>query len=387
MNCLESPYRQLYDSFINRCFLGALDVWFLPYESPNDRKSCVTTGYAVNKDTNEILKCRDYFSRFKYQVLDHIRIIEDTISGLYKTENEEFNQISHLFLREFMMGNIYVLYSEEFKDYELALAKRICEENQEDPIDRIERSYPDCNFRLLRRVPAKTEDNDVRWRWDAVLSGVQDIELKEDFLPKVDELVKNPLRFTFNEGQLFMQLYQIFSRYEAQLQIYDQMFTGLHKIGDINGEDITSIQTKEKQFQSPSVFTSTAVNQKESTTTVEDLSLLTHIPTLKETYDNITTRLNDSLGRLGLAGDDSTKAERVTTGENFRALQPNMAFQQAILNRLEIVTERIRKHFQQEVIFIQGLQPNEQGIPITEDVQDDELGKPKEGMNKTTWSK
>lgn len=283
-----------------------------------------------------------------------------------------------------MMGNIYVLYSEEFKDYELALAKRICEENQEDPIDRIERSYPDCNFRLLRRVPAKTEDNDVRWRWDAVLSGVQDIELKEDFLPKVDELVKNPLRFTFNEGQLFMQLYQIFSRYEAQLQIYDQMFTGLHKIGDINGEDITSIQTKEKQFQSPSVFTSTAVNQKESTTTVEDLSLLTHIPTLKETYDNITTRLNDSLGRLGLAGDDSTKAERVTTGENFRALQPNMAFQQAILNRLEIVTERIRKHFQQEVIFIQGLQPNEQGIPITEDVQDDELGKPKEGMNKTT---
>lgn len=165
-----------------------------------------------------------------------------------------------------------------------------------------------------------------------------------------------------------MQLFQIFSTYESQMQTYKLLFNSLHKIGDINGEDITSIQTKEKQFQSPSTFTSTAINQKESTTTVENLNLIEHIPRLKESYDAITAQLNDSLGRLGLAGDDSTKAERVTTGENFRALQPNMSFQQAILNRLEIVSERIQKHFQQEVLFIQGLQPNQQGIPINEDI-------------------
>lgn len=387
MSCLESPFRQLYDSFVNRCFLGALDVWFLPYESPDQRNACVTTGYAVNKDPNDILKCKDYFNRFKYQVLDHINVIEETISGLYKTENKEFNQIAHIFLREYMMGNIYVLYSEEFRDYELALAKTKAEENQEDPVERLERSYPDCNFRLLRRVPAKTNGDKIRYRWDAVLSGLQDIELKDEFLPKVDELVKSPLRFTFNEGQLFMQLYQIFSQYEAQMQTWKLMFNALHKVGDINGEDITSIQTKEKQFQAPSTFTSTAINEKASTTTVEDLGLIEHIPRLKESYDSITTLLNDSLGRLGLSGDDSTKAERVTTGENYRALQPNMAFQQAILNRLETVTERINKHFNQEVVFIQGLQPNEQGIPINEDIQDVEIENSDEGKQKSRWSK
>lgn len=387
MSCIKSPYWQLYDNFINRCFLGALDVWFLPYETPDERNSCVTNGFAVNKETGQLLRCQNYFDRFKYQVFDHITIIEDTISGLYKTENKEFNQICHLFLREYLMGNIYVLYSEEFKQYELELAKRLAEENQEDPIDRIERSYPDCNFRLLRRVPAKTEDSDIRFRWDAVLSGVQDIELKEEFLPKEDELVKSPLRFTFNEGKLFMQLFQIFSTYESQLQTYKQMFNALHKIGDINGEDITSIQTKEKQFQSPSTFTSTAINQTESTTTVESLGLIDHIPKLKDSYDSITTLLNDALGRLGLAGDDSTKAERVTTGENFRALQPNMAFQQAILNRLEIVSERIQKHFNQEVVFNQGLQPNEQGIPINENSQELETYSPiKESNQKSKWS-
>lgn len=173
-----------------------------------------------------------------------------------------------------------------------------------------------------------------------------------------------------------MQLYQIFSTYESQMQTYKLLFNSLHKIGDINGEDITSIQTKERQFQAPSTFTSTATNQKESTTIVESLGLIEHIPRLKESYDTITALLNDSLGRLGLAGDDSTKAERVTTGENFRALQPNMAFQQAIINRLEVVTERIRTHFNQEVLFTQGLQPNEQGIPINEE-------KPEEGKQDT----
>lgn len=363
MSCLKQPFKQLYDSFVDRCFLGGYsDVWFLPYESIEQRNACVTTGYAVNKDPSEITKCRDGRHSFKYQVLDHIRVIEEILSGIYKVDNQEFQHINHIFLREFMLSSIYVIYSEEFRDYELKLAKELAEKGQEDPVERYERSYPDCSFRLLRRVAA----NEGGWRWDAVLSGVQNIEIDE-YLPKDGDESIQPLRFSFNEGILFMRLYQIFSQYEAQLQTYKLMFNALHKVGDITGEDVNAITTKQKQFESPSVFTSTAIHEKAATTTVENLELVQHITLLKESYDSITTALNDSLARLGFAGDDSTKAERVTTGENFRALQPNMAFQQAILNRLECVTDRIRNAFKQDVLFNQGIQPNEQGIPVNED--------------------
>lgn len=257
-----------------------------------------------------------------------------------------------------------MVYSPEFKEYELQLAQALAINNREDPVERFEKSYPDCSFRLLRRVAA---DNGG-WRWDAVLSGVQNIDV---ILP--DD--KQPIRFSFNEGQLFMRLYQIFAQYEAQMQTYKMLFNALHKVGDINGEDIKCIQTKQRQFEEPGVFTSTAINQTEATTTVQNLELIDQITALKESYDNITTLLNDSLARLGLAGDDSTKAERVTTGENFRALQPNMAFQQAILNRLEVVTDRISIHFSQDVKFMESITPNEQGIPIngekpTQDTKD-----------------
>lgn len=154
------------------------------------------------------------------------------------------------------------------------------------------------------------------------------------------------------------------------MQTYKMLFNALHKVGDINGEDIKCIQTKQKQFEEPGVFTSTAINQTEATTTVENLELIDQISALGESYDNITTLLNDSLSRLGLAGDDSTKAERITTGENFRALQPNMAFQQSILNRLETVTERIRIHFGEEVKFLRTLSPNKQGIPTAKNQQE-----------------
>lgn len=368
MSCVKSPFRQLYDSFVDRCFLGGVsDIWYLPYESNDERKVCVSTGYAVNKDESEIIRCRDGRHSFKYQVLDHIRVIEEILAGIYKTDNKEFQHISHIFLRDFMLSSIYVIYSEEFKDYELELAKNLAEKNQEDPVERYERSYPDSNFRLLRRVPGE----EGGWRWDAVLSGVQNIEIDE-FLPKEGEDVIQPLRFSFNEGILFMRLYQIFAQYEAQLQTHKALFNALHKVGDINGEDKKSIDNKQKQFEMPGVFTSTAMDQKASTTVVENLELTQHIPMLKESYDNITTIVNDSLARLGFAGDDSTKAERVTTGENFRALQPNAAFQQAILNRLECVTERIRNNFKQEVAFTNGIQPNEQGIPVDSDKPMDE---------------
>lgn len=153
MECLSTPFKQLYDSFINRCFLGGLDLWYLPFEPLDERNACVSTGFAVNKDPIDLLRCRGLQRGFHYQVLDHIRVIEEVFSGLFKTENKEFKQINHIFIREFMLSSIYVVYSPEFRDYELQLAQSIATKNKEDPIERLEKSYPDTSFRLLRRVP------------------------------------------------------------------------------------------------------------------------------------------------------------------------------------------------------------------------------------------
>lgn len=165
---------------------------------------------------------------------------------------------------------------------------------------------------------------------------------------------------------MFTRLYQIFAQYEAQMQTYKSLFNALHKVGDIVGEDGKAIETKKAQFDSPETFTSTVIAQVDSTTTIENLELVQLMPQLTESYDNIHALLNDSLGRLGLAGDDSTKAERITTGENFRALQPNMSFQQAMQRALDNVSKRIQLQFNQTVTFNTNIQPNEQGIPISD---------------------
>lgn len=154
MECLSSPFKQLYDSFVNRCFLGGLDVWYLPYESIDERNACVSTGFAVNKDSSVFFACKGIQKGFRYQVFDHIRVIEEIFSGIYKTENKDFNQIAHIFLREFLLGSIYLIHSPEFRDYELALAVSLANQNKEDPVELLEKSYPDCPFRLLRRVAA-----------------------------------------------------------------------------------------------------------------------------------------------------------------------------------------------------------------------------------------
>lgn len=179
----------------------------------------------------------------------------------------------------------------------------------------------------------------------------------------IDEEPIHPLRVSFNEGFFFLRLYDIFATYEAQMQVYDQFFLTLHKVGDINGEDTKSITTKLSQFSDANVFTYTAINNADATTTIDNLDLTRHLPQLTVSYDNIHNRLNDRLSRLGLAGDDSVKPERVTTGENFRAMQPTAAFQYSILNKLEVVTDRLSKHFGVSVMFNAALNSNSQGIP------------------------
>lgn len=380
MNCKSAKFKQLYDWYINDCYFGGLDRWYLADESMGERNKCVTTGFAVNKDVHETDSCNGSRRSFFYHVTDHIRVVEEVLGGIYTSENEEFNQIFPVFIRMFMLGNVYILYSEEFKKYELEVAKKVAEEAQEDVFERLEKSYPDCNFRLLHRVAAENGG----WQWNALLSGLQNIEVKEEHLPILEEDPKYPIRFSFNEGLFFTRLYNIFAQYESQMQTYKALFNALHKVGDINGEDVKAIDVKQRQFEAPGVFTQTAMNQKEGTTTVDNLELVNNMSSLTESYDNIHALLNDSLGRLGLAGDDSTKAERITTGENFRALQPNMAFQQAIMNRLETVTNRIQTHFQQDVKFINGIKPNEQGIPINEKAPNGE--KPEVNKPNKKWS-
>lgn len=207
----------------------------------------------------------------------------------------------------------------------------------------------------------------------------------EGVLPTTDEEGVKPLRVSFNEGFFFLRLYHIFATYESQMQVYDQLFLTLHKVGDINGEDTKSINTKLSQFADPNVFTYTTINNTDATTTIDNLDLTRHLPQLTVSYDNIHNRLNDNLGRLGLAGDDAVKPERVTTGENFRALQPTAAFQQSVLNKLANLTDRITTHFKQQVNFSASLQSNPQGIPETGYTEEDQYKsvKPNENNDKS----
>lgn len=153
MPCKQSLYKNLYDNYIGGSYFGVLDLYVLYPESKEEREKCITTGFAVNKDPLSIISCNSPKFSFQYKVFDHIRHTEEVLSGTFTTDNTEFNHILHPFLREFMMGTIYIIYSEEFTKYELALAEKLAEENQEDPVERVERAYPDSNFRLLRRVP------------------------------------------------------------------------------------------------------------------------------------------------------------------------------------------------------------------------------------------
>lgn len=160
MPCKQSLYKNLYDNYVGSAYFGVLDLYLLNTELQDGRDKCITTGFAVNKDLNELIPCRTLKFSFQHKVFDHIRHIEETLSGTIECDNEEFNYILHPFLREFMMGSVYIVYSPEFTKYELTLAVKLAEENHEDPVERLERAYPDSNYRLLRRVP--TGDNEYR---------------------------------------------------------------------------------------------------------------------------------------------------------------------------------------------------------------------------------
>lgn len=355
MICKTANFKQLYDRFINSCYFSPIEYSFFAPENRDTRERCITTGYIVNKETEPQISKLSFY----YQVFDHIRHIEEILSGLFITDNPEFNHILKPFLSQFMLNNIWVIYSEEFKEYELKLAATKAQSIGQDPLEIVEKAFPESNFRLLRRV----SDEKGTYRWDCILSGLQDVKIDE-FLPIKEQTKITPIRVSFNEGYMFTRFYQIFATYEAQMQTYKKLFNALHKIGDINGEDTKAIQSKISQMDSPEVFTYTVSDQADNMTTIENLNLVQNMSQLTESYDNIHALLNDSLAKLGLAGDDSTKAERITTGENFRALQPNMSFQQAILRALNNVTERIQKRFNQSVQFSTSIHPNQQGIPV-----------------------
>lgn len=95
----------------------------------------------------------------------------------------------------------------------------------------------------------------------------------------------------------------------------------------------------------------------------------------RECYDYVLNKYNDDMGRFGFAGDNSSKAERETTGENFRAMQPNSVYQKTILQKLKVVTKNIQEMLQQQVNFGIGIQANEQGLPEFEDGINEDEGK------------
>lgn len=350
-------FTQIYDQYFNYCLGGGFATYFFQNLIPEEREKLITTGYAFNKDiTYPAYQTNHYF----YFVFDHLRHINETLAGIFSSDNKEFNQILRPFLHEFMYSSVYVLYSEDFKKYELGTAEILASHLGQDPVEKIQKSYPDCNFRLLRRVAKGNGE----FRWDAILSGVEGIDLYPFLDSEIPMTWKEPIRFSFNEGFYFSRLFHIFNEYETLLQIYKRLMIGLPKVGDINAEDINAVQSKIKQLQKTEIFTHSVLAKPEEAATINNSKLFELMPHLTTYYDLIHANLNDQLARLGIAGDDSTKAERITTGENFRALQPNMAFQQSILNELENFTFRINKHFSQSVKFTNSLAPNEQGIPI-----------------------
>lgn len=359
-NC-PAKFKQIYDRFYQSYFCGGMEFQYIHPFGSKLLEAQATTGFPVNKDLISLEELGGHF--YFYHVFDHIRTVEEILTGLFKTENEEFSLILKPFLREFMMYEVYVIYSEEFRLYELNLLKKECLKTGKDFLEHKEKAYPDSNFRLLRRIKVK----EGKYSWDALLSGLHNIsDFGEEF---------KPIRFSFNDGFMFKRLFHIFSQYEAQMQTYKRLFLALHKVGDINGEDAKAVDSKKAQLASHDITTQTLLADDDSMTTIQDLQLVDKMPQLEISYNSITTLLNDSLARLGLAGDDSTKCARITTGENFRALQPNMAFKEAIKHQLENVTHRIQKYFAQLVEFEDTIQPNEQGIPVTQENNNNEGNK------------
>lgn len=362
--CSTIPYRQLYQEYVTLDYFGALDNIFYT-KNEIDAGKIRRHGFLVNKNDEDVVTWLSANNSFTWKLFDHIRIVQEKISGIFKCDNKEFQLIMHRFMKEYMFSTVYVIYSKQIKQLEIELATKLAIKNNEDVTEKINKLIPESNFRLFRRY--KTENE--KWVWESILAGIKDI--------KLDKYVKKilPLRATYNEGYMFPRVYHIYKQYEAQMQSYFRLFFTLNKSVVLSATTDKGLENKIQELYSvqPVIMNTRATSK----TRAKKMELVQEIPMLKEYYDNIITLLNDELMELGLGGDSSTKCEKLTTGENFRDLLPSTMLQNSILHSLENFSEQMKKRYKQELKFDNVLSPNEQGIPLTGQQQNMNKQKPK----------
>lgn len=344
-------FRSAYQEYSNLFGMFGAPVLNIPHRLENQAHS----GYIVNKSLAELLKRITQNGAITYIVYDHIRHVQETLTGIFTVDNSEFKHILREFMAEFIMDEVCIIYSEEVNLLEQALLQKAVKGTQEDLWLRQQKAKFQSNFRLFKRVPDETTG---KYGWKSVLTNISNIKLT----PEQEKLIK---RVSFNDGFFFLRLFKIFSTYEAQMQSYIRLFKTLHKSVVITGNNSTDVNNKLTDLLSANVHISKTQDDIKHGLWFSNAELHKDIPNLDLSYHVIQTQLNDSLGRLGLGGDDSTKAERVTTGENFRALQPNSAFQQAMLLELNNVSDLISSDGMPIYLkFDLALKPNMQGVPV-----------------------
>lgn len=344
-------FRSAYQEYSSLFGLFGSPVLEVPHKLENQAHS----GYIVNKTLSELFKRLTEYGAITYVVYDHIRHIQETLTGIFTVDNDEFKHILREFIAEFIMDEVCIIYSEEVNLLEQALLKKAVQGTQEDLWLRQQKGKFQSNFRLFKRVP---DESTGIYGWKSVLTNISNIKLS----PEQEKLMK---RVSFNDGFFFLRLFKIFSSYEAQMQSYIRLFKILHKAVTVKGNNATIVNNKVSDLLSANIHIAKTQDDLKYGNSIQSAELHKDIPNLDISYHVIQTQLNDSLGRLGLGGDDSTKAERVTTGENFRALQPNSAFQQAILLELNNVSNLLTSEgISIQLKFDLSLKPNEQGVPI-----------------------
>lgn len=340
-------YRSFYQEYSS-----LFGIFGLPYlEVPHFEANQAHSGYIINKSISELTKRVTGIGGIAYIIYDHIRQIQELLTGLFSVSDDEFRLIIREFMAEFIMDEVCLIYSEEVKLLEEYLLEQTIKSTGEDIWKRKQKAKFDSNYRLFRRT---YDDKNQKYKWKSILTDITDIELT----PEQESQMR---LLSFNEGFFFIRLFRIFSNYEAQMQSYLRLFKVMHTPVKINAVSSTGIENKITELLSAQVHLTHDIKHPGEVTSTE---FQKYIPHLDLSYHVIQTQLNDDLARLGLSGDDSTKCERVTTGENFRALQPNHTFQQAILIELNKIGALINKP---ELKFEKALVPNEQGVPIDHD--------------------
>lgn len=145
-------FRSAYQEYSNLFGMFGAPVLNIPHRLENQAHS----GYIVNKSLAELLKRITQNGAITYIVYDHIRHVQETLTGIFTVDNSEFKHILREFMGEFIMDEVCIIYSEEVNLLEQALLQKAVKGTQEDLWLRQQKAKFQSNFRLFKRVPDET---------------------------------------------------------------------------------------------------------------------------------------------------------------------------------------------------------------------------------------